>query len=114
MNNILSEGNRVGFVWRVRHNGIGYRCGYVKIPEGHPWYKKDCDEVNANVHGGLTYGADEGDGWWIGFDCAHLGDAQDPELPSSCRMNTPGIVRTQQYVEEECHALCEQALNAKS
>lgn len=67
----------------------GHWCGYVQVPEGHPWFGLDYDECHRadedylSVHGGLTYGEEKvphgdenGDpvGWWVGFDCAHLGD----------------------------------------
>jgi hypothetical protein len=29
-------------------------------------------------------------GWWLGFDCAHSMDAQDPSLPSEHKMPTFG------------------------
>ncbi len=61
-------------------------CGYVGIPASHPWHGKDYNvlEPSPDVHGGLTY-SNEAVGpdfeetqplglWWIGFDCAHLGD----------------------------------------
>lgn len=82
-------------------------------------------------------GAD--DGWWIGFDAAHTGDLPDPSLPganrgryadlpggslfqdayggfldmiddlcSKPRSIEPGI-RTQEYMEQQCRSLCEQA-----
>lgn len=44
--------------------------GYVKIPEDHPWHGKDYDDIDVEVHGGLTF-ASYG---WIGFDCLHCGD----------------------------------------
>jgi hypothetical protein len=67
----------------------GALCGYVGVPPGHPWHGKDYNDVDVNVHGGLTFarGCDEGgkichvplegespDVWWLGFDCAHSGD----------------------------------------
>lgn len=61
----------------------GYGCGYIGLPEGHPWYGKDYDIIDASVHGGLTYsdwhvGSDEPDGcWWIGFDTGHSNDNMD-------------------------------------
>lgn len=61
----------------------GHWCGYIKVPNGHAWngysfdYHFDCD-----VHGGISYGDQEEDDWWIGFDCAHLGDM----IPSMERM----------------------------
>lgn len=34
---------------------MGHLCGYIGVPKGHPWYGKDHDMIEANVHGGLTY-----------------------------------------------------------
>ena len=79
-----------------------------------------------NVHGGVTYSyagliTDDGElfGWFIGFDCAHLGDAKDfsimddeykkieEEHPSFC----PGdIIRSLDYVEQECKNLIDQII----
>jgi hypothetical protein len=71
----------------------GALCGYVGVPEGHPCFQKEYDDVNVDVHGGLTFadlcheGQGEGRGichiplagrpdkvWWLGFDCYHLFD----------------------------------------
>ena len=99
-------------------NGMGYRCGYVRVPKGHRWHGKDWSEVDCRVHGGITFAeADvpcdapgEDDAWWIGFDCAHSGDAPDPSLPGyNERMADSGTIRSQGYVEHECKRLCEQA-----
>jgi hypothetical protein len=60
------------------------RCGYVRVPPGHNWHGKNYDDIDARVHGGLTFAEiepcehDDGVGYWIGFDCAHLGDATVP------------------------------------
>ena len=107
---------------------LGHRCGYVEIPEGHPWHGKDYDDDvpdaqpipedattdgygmggsiallggrqgverfehtmagQVQAHGGLTYAAKgltgvDKEGWWIGFDCAHLGDAKDKTIQSA-------------------------------
>lgn len=108
---LLSEGEHVGFAWITKHNGIGYRCGYIAVGKDHPWYRQDFDQINAVVHGGLTWSMNEGDVYWIGFDCAHCDDAQDPSLPcdSPFASRTYGVIRTTAYVEEECRRLCEQA-----
>lgn len=113
-NNLIKQGTYKGFNWKILHNGIGFRCGYVCIPPEHPWYKKDCNSLDADVHGGLTYGKIEDDGFfWIGFDCAHLGDAQDPSLYPSVPIHSgEGTIRTTEYVEQECINLCEQAFSA--
>ena len=61
-------------------------CGYVRIPEDHPYYGQkyqDNDreiESKMDVHGGITFSdkkirrnsSDEG--WYIGFDCNHHTD----------------------------------------
>ena len=58
----------------------GHLCGYVGLPEGHKAFGKLYVEIEAVVHGGLTYTEFELDGykgprlWWIGFDCHHCGD----------------------------------------
>jgi hypothetical protein len=124
-NDVLAKGEHLGYQWMVVHNGIGYRCGYVRVPLGHPWHGKDdwdWDEVErVDVHGGITFaeadvpcdapGPDTD--WWLGFDCAHGFDAPDPALLQN-PLITPSpwgksVVRTQSYVEDECRSLCRQA-----
>lgn len=72
------ESGRADVVQRFQHLGIeclvveiqGHYCGYVKTSlTGH----YDDYQQTFDVHGGLTYGPDEGG--WLGFDCAHAGDA---------------------------------------
>lgn len=113
---VLSEGEHEGFQFLVAHNGIGFRCGYVRVPAGHPWHRKEYDNIEAEAHGGLTYSdADkDDDSWWVGFDCEHSGDDQDAALlpTGGHRMPLGGTVKTQEYVESECLRLCEQAVEA--
>lgn len=124
---LLEKGVYANYEWEVVYNRIGYRCGYVRIPQGHPWHGKDYDDVRTtdgdypDVHGGLTFaepdadcgtdGAD--DAWWLGFDCAHAGDAPDPQLPGyhdyHDHMIERGTIRTTGYVAAECRKLAEQA-----
>jgi hypothetical protein len=68
--------------------------------------------INPRVHGGITftkYGTDNS--LWIGFDCAHAWDGQDPELPKTYDMPAleGTIIRDTDYVRAECHRLCDQA-----
>lgn len=115
---VLSTGEHEGFQWLVLHNTMGYRWGFICVPKGHPWYGVDYKNIHLDVHGGLTFCAfDEpsdprasSDAYWLGFDCAHAGDAQDLSLPWKVVMDHPGdTIRTQEYVESECRSLCEQA-----
>ncbi|MBS0663593.1 MAG: hypothetical protein JSR48_10040 [Verrucomicrobia bacterium] len=56
-----------------------WKCGYVRVPEGHPWHGRDCEDINSTsdglAFGGITWSGEMperlGDGWWVGFDTAH-------------------------------------------
>ena len=119
---MLAKGTHAGYEWVVLHNGMGFRLGYVKVPADHPWYGLDYNDIGADVHGGLTFaGQDTESGYWVGFDCAHAFDKIDTALPwefgrkglydyyVNCE---PCVLRTQEYVEEQCRSLCEQAAAA--
>lgn len=112
-NGTLSQGNTEGFDWLVVHNTMGFRCGYIRIPFDHPWHGKDWEDIDCEVHGGITFSCPdtEDDSWWIGFDCAHASDAADPTLPQSEQLPgfRTGTIRTTEYVENECQSLCQQA-----
>lgn len=113
---------------------VGSWCGYVGVPEGHPWHGKgydQCDDVD--VHGGLTFASSCSEGpaeqsichvpapgeadnvWWLGFDCAHCMDmspgmtAYRAVLP---RLRNPGTYRDSKYVTEEVRTLAAQVARA--
>jgi len=54
----------------------GWGNGYVNVTKHHPWYGKHYDDVDVNIHGGLTYANKdkEEDKWVFGFDTAHYSD----------------------------------------
>ena len=65
----------VGFQCEIkRAPSLLHLCGYVTVPTTHPCHAKRCDEVDVNVHGGLTYANTDDYGTTFGFDCAHLDD----------------------------------------
>lgn len=80
----------------------GWANGYVGVPDGHPWYQKGYDDIEAAVHGGLTYAQFNpkfGERlWWVGFDTMHYNDNRD-----SC---------DEQYVLGEVESLKQQAITA--
>lgn len=91
---IQFEDPDTGLPCLIVRNQMGALCGYVGVPEGHPWYRKgfyDLDEIS--VHGGPTFtghcteGGEEDHSichvpdpgepdnvWWVGFDCHHAYD----------------------------------------
>jgi hypothetical protein len=118
---------------------LGHLCGYVGVPPGHPWHGVEADAVRVgdewpNVHGGLTFAEgcqggdparsvchvpDEGepdDVWWLGFDCAHLGDLTCLDTPAAYRFESPAgdIYRDLAYVTAETGRLAAQAKAAIS
>lgn len=134
-NDVLAKGEHVGFEWVVTRNLMGFRCGYVRVPMGHPWHGRSTDDLTeVECHGGVTFADPDlpcdkdgpDDAFWIGFDCAHGMDLPDPDLMTpeyraiqemiyprhpEQPIDSPfrSHIRTQKYVEAECRSICEQA-----
>ena len=76
--------SKEGYICVVAINPIGFRCGYVGVPDNHPIRSKDYD-LDFEVHGGLTYSGylDQYKNnlfnglWFLGFDCGHAEDSLD-------------------------------------
>jgi hypothetical protein len=104
---------------------MGHRCGYVAVPPEHKLHGEDYDNVEVDVHGGLTYsGSDRSEYpvaaagmFWFGYDCAHLGDARDPDLMDdehrkyanilSLRLGDD-VIRSLDFCIDECESLAKQ------
>lgn len=117
-------------------NHLGAWCGYVGVPDTHPYYKRDYSDLDVEVHGGLTFAdlcheeAEEGHGichipepghpdnvWWLGFDCGHAWDYMPRfvRLPSPLGRSPFGdeTYRTLEYVQSECERLAAQLKGAE-
>ena len=103
-------------------NPSGAWCGYVGVLPDHKDFGKDYNDVDYDVHGGLTF-ADKfqltqtpgelDNVWWFGFDCNHCDDfapgmhfrlkalGYDFEIPNE-------KYRTLDYVKEQCVKLAKQ------
>lgn len=113
--------------------GMGFRCGYVGVPMGHPFYQKTSStyipelknslDRTIEIHGGITFSEfiPKYDNylWWFGYDCAHAGDAYDLDLMSpdyrriysnSILTRDESAIRSKEYCIEECKKLAEQLL----
>jgi hypothetical protein len=115
----------------LRHYELGNWMGYVGLQPGHPWYRRAFRDLESDVltHGGLTFSSEEQPGrsidgperrpsptneplWWLGFDCAHGGDA----LPITMRLfrtgsRAYGTYRHFRYVRDETERLAQQAID---
>lgn len=101
-----------------------HRCGYVRIPAGHPWHGRDYNDIPVEVHCGLTFSRiepcahEDGIGYWVGFDCHHLGDSGFPrnhEFPagtSSYLMENDGHYWELDEVQFETESLATQINDA--
>lgn len=109
---------QAGLPAKVKIMPMGHRCGYVGVSE-EVFKDKGYDDLDVDVHGGLTYARTEEDGLrWYGFDCAHLGDARDPELMDEehkemfakyDRFNDPtDTVKSLDYCINECESMATQ------
>jgi hypothetical protein len=85
-----------GLACLVNRGPMGAWCGYVAVPPGHPAHRKHYNEVDVEVHGGLTYSeecqgvichtpkpGEPDDVWWLGFDCGHTRKQRPNTWPSS-------------------------------
>lgn len=123
---IYNEGNfeewrdeNTGYLCRIiRPYNDGHLCGYVSVPETHPYFGKDYvwseskNHYNVKVHGGLTYSSDMGvkGRWWLGFDCVHLYDLnpRDVIVYGRSPWGDKDVYRTKDYVKKECESLAKQ------
>jgi hypothetical protein len=99
-----------GYLCRIRRvKPYSCWCGYVRVPAAHNCSDIDYDDVNVEVHGGLTFGSNnfpdtriyDKEYYWFGFDCGHSGD-RIPYLWEE------GTYRTVDYVKNECRELAKQ------
>lgn len=114
----------------VRNPKYGHWCGYVGVQDSHPLHGKDYNDVNFDVHGGITYTNscqptdDESRGvchtpepgepdhvWWFGFDCAHCGDFSPSDTQRAIELGYPfrqradETYKTLEYVQDQCRKL---------
>lgn len=134
------SGTHRGFEYKVIVMDMGHRCGYVCLPENHPWYNKNYCDIDVRIHGGLTFSEMcnghpiLSNGYWIGFDCLHAFDLPDlDEVPKELlkmtyRFSTlmgkiTGVfggdkykpkVRNLYYVKKECKNLCAECADVMS
>ena len=114
----------------IERNPVGALCGYVGVAPGHPAYGKPNEvvDVDVRVHGGLTFAdkcigypgvigqeiefGEPDDVYWLGFNCAHMGD-RCPKIDMHimaprATVRVPSTYRDMSYVIEQCRLLAAQ------
>jgi len=130
------QGEYRGIPFIAYQTQIGNWCGYIRLPDGHPYcrfidkkrwfnigsrrfYHNDYDEIPLDCHGGITFGQKvrakdkwpQGftDGYWVGWDYAHLGDYYPSE--TKC-LGWGGREWFEEDVVRECKNVIDQLLEA--
>jgi len=111
-----------GFSCFVLRNLQGAWCGYVGVPESHPYFGKDYNDVDVVVHHGLTYAGKcsppichvpsaglPDNVWWLGFDCHHYLDF----APGMARYDR-GIYRDIRYARQQTELLAVQLAGSQT
>ena len=79
---LLAKGSMRNYNYYVLNQGT-HPTAYVELPQNHPYYNVDYDNIPIDIHGGLTYCSnqlhtiaddEEGDRFFIGWDYSHYGD----------------------------------------
>lgn len=125
-----------GIACLVVRNEVGALCGYVGVPDGHPWHGRHFMDVDPgpDVHRELSYSLEcQGDPngvtvchvaaddepetlWWLGFHCSSGHDLS----PAILTLNSPAVSRLREYltyvpiayVRAQCAVLAHSALLA--
>lgn len=101
------------FYWIVSYGT--HPCAYIMIPQSNKYFKKDFEEIDIDVHGGLTYSnkylpfeseKDDNKAWYIGWDYAHYGDymGYEEKVPKDFRIG--GKKWTTEEIKREVRKVC--------
>lgn len=100
-----------GFQCRMirQMGGGGFLCGYVMLPKENKFHGANYEDIPIDCHGGLTFSGqlrNDTENYWIGFDCAHLGDIS-PRWPEMFR-DPHSSYKNAAYVRSEIESIVRQ------
>lgn len=99
---------------------MGFWCGYVGVPRGHPFFGKEYDDIELDFVQGLTYSDKIDDDiyfddvvhlndiWIVGFDCCNYLDMwpnNSPEMFIWWRKRTECTYKNLAHVRDVCAKL---------
>lgn len=112
---MLDSGLCYNYKYYIMNLGT-HPTAYVQIPFIHPYYGKSYEDIDIDVHGGLTYSEDylnlENEKiincWFIGWDYAHYGDYSGYEelIPNGLKVG--GKKWTTEEIREDVMKVCRQ------
>ena len=117
-----------GFLLIIARPSGGCLCGYIEVPQGHPWHGKNHKDPifdDIQVHGGLSHSepsCNQGK-WILGFDCGHSGDIvplpksiqeEIDDLKKKWGVAIRGTYKTVDFVKAELLKLAEWAKKAQT
>lgn len=135
INEVVSNYRDIDYITKLFEDG--HRTGYVRLnQEQYETIKKQYEEnldTCIDCYGGVTFIEEVNDslylpdGYWVGFDTAHCDDAPDLEkvkeiFPNQneemrkiyfMMVNHGGVIKTKQFVEDECKYIIDQLLKEK-
>lgn len=119
-NKLLYSGKCMGYNYYILNLGT-HPTAYVEVPKDHKYYLKNCDEIDIDVHGGLTYSNNylivEGEKitncWFIGWDYAHFGDFIGYELNYPIKFRTNGKKWTTKEIQKDVYEVCKQLIKVE-
>ena len=99
-----------GYLCQIRrHSSLLNLCGYVVLPKQNKFFGKNYNDIDVEVHGGLTYSQDIGEDFWkIGFDCGHLYDISPGLSPSF--LEDKSTYKNIEYVKREIENMVDQII----
>lgn len=115
--NVLDKGTYKGFNYYIISLGT-HPTAYIEIPKDNKYYNKNIDYIDIDVHGGISYSRnylyltklEKIDGWFIGWDYAHVGDFTGDELLFPEEFRTNGKMWTTEEILEDVKDACEQII----
>lgn len=115
---VLDTGYCLGLLYYILNLGT-HPTAYVKIPRNSKYYGKK--DIDIEVHGGITYAdnhiwinnTQKIEGWFIGWDYAHMGDyiGYEERVPKEYRVG--GKKWTTEEIQKEIKNVCYQVYTRK-
>lgn len=113
---LLYEGTYLAFKYYILNLGT-HPTAYVEIPKQHKYFCKDYNDIDIDVHGGLTYSGDWlmvsedkkiENSWFLGWDYAHCDDYCGFYLFDTDFLNEHTKKWTTEEIIKDCKSVIEQ------